>query len=572
MDSDFSIDPENEPSQESVYEQPLPPGYEDHENQSPAGMYGDQAEDDPIHAPRTSNYASVVPRLHGQESGLRATRPREEPATRNVRARAEHYEEPVQIRPEPKCDHEAFELFLELEGNSFKSSYNGRSLYVYDSSDGLWNLNGGHYILALCRKNSALLGKWGKNTRDMNYLKGQCMSVNKCEPDWLSRLDTCYKTGEMAFKDCIYNIVTGERRALSPAAMITFKLGYNAPHRPAHPMERQHVKRIISQVFPEDNLRKEVMKRYAETMFTVTNREKYCVQLFGYGENGKSTLFNITQKMFPAFTFALPRGALAVGNSQGGSGIMPWIVASFGKRMIYTDETPANAKVDGNLIKQFRGESEMSARLPFGDLRSGRPTGKIWFGSNDMVEFEPVDQQVLKSVHTFELPSTFCNDQAEIQRKRMGVNGNFIFPKDPELYKLFDRLDYKFAWIEECAEYLQMCTNDSGVYFESLNSKFDRRDIYLQSHPSTEDLLLAQIEVTGNILDRVRVRDLHTVLKTEGLQENKKKFLSWLISYTHTKYKGRVVHKKKDNIADVCGIRLRDTGAFTGGADLDLQF
>ena len=87
-------------------------------------------------------------------AGLRATRPREEPATRNIRARAEHYEEPVQIRPEPTSDYEAFELFLELEGHSFKSSVNGRSLYVYDSSDGLWNLNGGHYILALCRKHS----------------------------------------------------------------------------------------------------------------------------------------------------------------------------------------------------------------------------------------------------------------------------------------------------------------------------------------------------------------------------------------------------------------------------------
>ena len=68
MDSDFSIDPKNEPSQEHVDEQPLPPGYEEYEDQSPAGMYGHQAEDDPIHAPRTSNYESVVPRLPGRAS------------------------------------------------------------------------------------------------------------------------------------------------------------------------------------------------------------------------------------------------------------------------------------------------------------------------------------------------------------------------------------------------------------------------------------------------------------------------------------------------------------------------
>jgi len=317
MDSDFSINPENEPSQEHVDKHPLPLATRSMKINLPPVCTATERRMIPFtrHARATTKASS-----RACLAGLRATRPREEPATRNVRARAEHYEEPVQIRPEPTSDREAFELFLELEGHSFKSSVNGRSVYVYDSSDGLWNLNGGHYILALCRKHSALLGKWGQNTRDMNYLKVQCMSVNKCEPDWLSRLDTCYKYGEMAFKDCIYNIITGERRALSPAAMIMFKLGYNAPHRDAHPVERQHVKRIISEVFPEENLRKEVMKRYAETMFTVMNCEKYCVQLFDYGENGKSTLFNITQKMFPAFTFALPRGALAVGNSQGGSG------------------------------------------------------------------------------------------------------------------------------------------------------------------------------------------------------------------------------------------------------------
>jgi hypothetical protein len=155
-----------------------------------------------------------------------------------------------------------------------------------------------------------------------------------------------------------------------------------------------------------------------------------------------------------------------------------------------------------------------------------------------------------------------------VEKKRMGVNGQFVFPKDGELYKKFERLDYKLAWIEECGEYLQMCIRGTdGEYFESQNSKFDKADCYAEEHCTTEDIFLRNIELTGDVKkDKVPMRDLHAQLKADGLQENKKKFKSWMCAYIDTKYKaGNVVYKNVCNVGEVRGIRLKDMCVQMGG-------
>jgi hypothetical protein len=163
----------------------------------------------------------------------------------------------------PKTIHEAFDIFYKLEGDNFKSSVDGRSLYIYDSDEGLWRLTRGNQFISLYMKHSAVLGKWGQTVRSMTEVTTICRSHNKYDSAWLSRLDK-YATGEIAFKDCIYNLLTRERRALSRDAMITCKLDYNAPHRDAT-MKLEDVQRILSRVHLEGNLRNEVLKQYSET-------------------------------------------------------------------------------------------------------------------------------------------------------------------------------------------------------------------------------------------------------------------------------------------------------------------
>ena len=170
-DSEWSIDPEDEPS-EPVLAQQMPAGYEEHEQQSPVGIYGNQMEAEPEPAPRTSNYATVIPRLHGQVSGLRATRPRDETSPqRNVRARTDSQEtvntedEDVASVAEPADDYEATELFKVLEKDSWKSV--GKSFFCYDYDTGTWGTdnNGPSMMRHLLTRHRGVMGKYGTIVR-----------------------------------------------------------------------------------------------------------------------------------------------------------------------------------------------------------------------------------------------------------------------------------------------------------------------------------------------------------------------------------------------------------------------
>ena len=124
---------------------------------------------EPVHAPRTSNYAYVIPRLPGQESGLRATRPLS--PHRSVRARIDSQEtvntedEDVASVAEPADDYEATELFKVLEKDSWKSV--GKSFFCYDYDTGTWGTdnNGPSMMRHLLTRHRGVMGKYGTIVR-----------------------------------------------------------------------------------------------------------------------------------------------------------------------------------------------------------------------------------------------------------------------------------------------------------------------------------------------------------------------------------------------------------------------
>jgi len=93
---------------------------------------------------------------------------------------------------------------------------------------------------------------------------------------------------------------------------------------------------------------------------------------------------------------------------------------------------------------------------------------------NDIAEIKPVDSAIEKSIFTVEMIPTFTNDAAATARAKAGVHAAYVFPKDPNLVDKFEQRDYKLAWIEICAEYLQMCVESMatvGQYFPPLESE-----------------------------------------------------------------------------------------------------
>ena len=82
--------------------------------------------------------------------------------------------------------------------------------------------------------------------------------------------------------------------------MLTSKFDFDAPtSREDVAEERAHLESILDDLFPEEQFKREVMVRLAESLFHCSNTHKYFVQLYGEGNNGKTTLLRILQTAFP---------------------------------------------------------------------------------------------------------------------------------------------------------------------------------------------------------------------------------------------------------------------------------
>ena len=444
-DSEWSIDPEDEPS-EPVHAQQMPPGYEDCEEQSPAGMYGHQAEIEPVHAPRTSNYAYVVPRLPGQESGLCATRPLS--PHRNVRVRIDSQEtvntedEDVASAAEPADDYAATELFKVLEKDSWKSV--GKSFFCYDYNTGTWGTdsNGPSMMRHLLTRHRGVLGKYGTIVRCMDQVIKLCSGQNQVDSSWFNKLDTQFSIGEMAYKNGIYNIMTHELRPLTPASLIHRKLDYDAPQHAATPSGKNWMRTKINQLYPEENSRIEVMRRFAETGFTTTNKDKYVVQLYGDGDNGKSTVAAIAKAVWPQYNETVVPNSLNAGRQT--SEISTWAIKFHGAQWVWQDEGTCDGVLDACLIKKIRGGAALQGRVPYGPLIDVVPTWKLWLMGNDIAEIKPMDSATNKSISTVEMIPTFTNDAADVARAKAGVHAAYVFPKDPNLLDRFKELDIQY--------------------------------------------------------------------------------------------------------------------------------
>jgi len=577
-DSDWSLDPEDEP-RESIHAQQLPPGYEEREEPSPVGMYGTQMGAEPDHAPRTSSYATVIPRLDGQVSGLRATRPRDETSPqRNVRARIDSQETVnasddafSSSTTELDTDLEAFQMFMPLEQNSWKST--GSAFFCYNNDTGTWSTDkdkGCATMRHLLARHVDVLGKYGHCVRSIDQVLKFCKGKNLVDADWFNKLDTRFEIGEMAFRKGVYNILTGVKTPLSAHSLVQRQLGFPAPDRPATPRVKNEVRRIINQLFPEENSRIEVMKRYAETGFTTTNKDKYIVQLYGDGDNRKSTLAAISKKVFAEYNETVVGHSLDAGTKTGE--ISTWAIKFHGARWVWQDEGTCDGVLDSCKLMKIRGGSGLSGWVPYGPLINVIPTWKLWLTGNDIAEIKPVDSAIEKASFTVEMIPTFTNDAAATARAKAGVHAAYVFPKDPNLVDKFEQRDYKLAWIEICAEYLQMCVDSMatvGQYFPPLESEHVSRDMYAEDNQSPESIFERVLEVTGDNTDTISADYLYPRFKSENYAQSKKKFKDWMRKYAKKIESSGVLFVYAHNKPYLRGVKFRDVDmGVQGGVDL----
>jgi len=136
----------------------------------------------------------------------------------------------------------------------------------------------------------------------------------------------------------------------------------------------------------------------------------------------------------------------------------------------------------------------------------------------------------------------------------------------------FEQRDYKLAWIEICAEYLQMCVDSMatvGQYFPPLESKHVPRDMYAEDNPSPESIFERILDVTGEKTNTVSADYMYPRFKSENYAQSKKKFKDWMRKYGKSIESRGVLFVNAHNKPFFRGVKFRDVDMdVQGGVDL----
>jgi phage/plasmid-associated DNA primase len=221
-----------------------------------------------------------------------------------------------------------------------------------------------------------------------------------------------------------------------------------------------------------------------------------------------------------------------------------------GKRIIYCEEPPTNnAKVDGGLLKEWRGGGSFSARPLYGSNVQLIPTATLFILTNEMVAATKADEALSSSLITMHLPSTFTDIHS---------HGKFHFPMDKDLvHGYFGRRDYKMALLDELTVYLRKYV-DAGQQFVPQKSEYDNTG-YLMSETDTDSDILWKLVEFGDIKkDFVYVKELHMQMKEMKYKHQRGQMVADM--KLHFEGNARVKYVNTDNKPRFRGLKFQCGG------------
>lgn len=121
--------------------------------------------------------------------------------------------------------------------------------------------------------------------------------------------------------------------------------------------------------------------------------------LLGKGNNGKSVIGKVMQKILGNYAHSANINTFLDTGAQSGSAPNPDIMAMDGKRFVFTAEPKKYAKIDENKVKTFTGEDSLSGRdLHEKGQRNFDPCFKLFISANNMLKLDMDEYSIKRRV------------------------------------------------------------------------------------------------------------------------------------------------------------------------------
>lgn len=218
-----------------------------------------------------------------------------------------------------------------------------------------------------------------------------------------------------AFSDCLYDFAIKDFRPIDPTDYITITCGYCRPR--SNPAVRELMMETLTGIWEDTAPRDYMLTLLAACLCGTRNMEVFAI-LTGRGGNGKGLIWELVQRTFGGYYYALPKQSLtkAVDSATAAT---PDIANLRGMRCVGTSEPEAEERLQEGTIKLFTGGDPLTGRPLYGQPFTFKPQFGLFIQCNNIPMFNQITKGGVRRNRVIPFPFNFVGEP-KLSYERVG--------------------------------------------------------------------------------------------------------------------------------------------------------
>lgn len=278
-----------------------------------------------------------------------------------------------------------------------------------------------------------------KSSTFKNSVMKECEEVFY-DPEFLGKLGK--NKYLIAFQNGVYDLKLHCLRKGRPEDYLTLCM---PQHYVSHSLQDGDVIDVLSlleKIFPDESVRKYFVDTTAE-IFIGGNKRKLVQIWTGEGNNGKSIIKLLLQKLFGKYIIDLPTSVLVGPRTKAGSACPELARAGRGVRWVVAQEPNVREEINIGVVKELSGNDSFFIRTIYDKGGEITPLFKLAIVTNKLPRLPSDEQAIWNRIRVIPFEAVFTNDYPEDPDEQLRLKR---FPKDELLEDKLEGMAEAFGW------------------------------------------------------------------------------------------------------------------------------
>lgn len=280
-----------------------------------------------------------------------------------------------------------------------------------------------------------------KSAQYKNNVMREAMEVFY-NPDFMRKLDA--DPYIIAFQNGVYDLQKHTFRNGRPSDYISSKLPIH--YKDSYSMDHPAVQEVLDffvKMFPDKSVREYFLELSSE-VFLGGNHRKIFQIWTGDGDNGKSVMQLLFEKMLGPYSIKLPTSLITGKRTQSSAACPELARAGNGVRLAMLQEPDQKDVINIGILKELSGNDTMFVRGLYKEGREITPMFKLVLICNDPPKLPYSDKATWRRIRVVPFESLFTDDAPDSFEEQLLQKK---FPKDKEFADKIPRMTEPFAWL-----------------------------------------------------------------------------------------------------------------------------